>query len=565
MRWRRGWTAIAWVAAPLLALARAGAQPAAAKGAPSASVSTSASPSPKPSFSASSAASTSASAAATTATTNAATGATTTDETPTPPVDCSVCTEEAAENAEDEGKLNLHYELESIRIRGNKRTRDRTILRYVPFRPGDELDVEDPRLELVRFRLLGTGFFSDVQISLSKGPRRGVVVLNIDVVERNTIVVNDLWLGLSADATPDGGARPLTAYAGLDVAETNLYGTGISVGGAFAVADRQQAYRLRFVDPSFLGSNFIVSTTLLYNNARDFLGTRDVLWAPPAGEPGNTDYAIATYTRKGGEIGVGYDLSTSARIHGNYHLEVINAQLPLAASERRGLDVVPIEFHLIGGRSVLSYLSIVLDDDTRDDPVLATGGHFYQIGTDFGVPAIGGDYAFLRLQARAQKWFGLGFGPYDGDVIRIDLFGGAVFGDAPLFMKFYVGDLSDFLPDRALDLNFDRRPPPNFLHTDVIEMRYEDFAARISGEFRIPIYRGHRSIYGVDLFFSLGAFALASKRDFYDPPRGYKGFSKFPMDLTGNVGLRMQTSAGGFNFAFSNVIGFFPIRSEARP
>jgi hypothetical protein len=37
------------------------------------------------------------------------------------------------------------------------------------------------------------------------------------------------------------------------------------------------------------------------------------------------------------------------------------------------------------------------------------------------------------------------------------------------------------------------------------------------------------------------------------------------MDLTGNLGLRMQTSAGGFAFAFSNVIGFFPIRSEARP
>ncbi|MEO7095074.1 MAG: BamA/TamA family outer membrane protein, partial [Polyangiales bacterium] len=429
-------------------------------------------------------------------------------------------------------------------------------------RPGDDLDVDDERLELTRFRLLGTGYFSDVQLSLSKGPRRGVVILNIDVVERNTIVINDLWLGLGADATPNGSSRPFTAFGGVDVAENNFYGTGISIGAAFAMADKQQAYRLRFADPSFLGSKWIVSTSLLYNNARDFLGTRDVLFDAPPGELPFTDYAIVRYTRTGGEVGAGLDISTSARLRANYHLEVINALLPLAASHRRGLDVEPISFHLIGGRSILSYLSVQLDDDTRDDPILPTQGHFVQLGSDFGLPSLGSDYSFLRLQARAQQWWTL---PWKEHVVRLDVFGGAVFGESPLFMKFYVGDLSDFLPDRALDLNFDRRPPPNFLGTNIVEMRYEDIAFRLNGEYRIPIYRGHRSIYGVDFFGSAGIFALASQRDFKDPARGYRGFSRVPMDLTFNVGVRMQTSAGGFAFALSNAIGFFPIRNEARP
>ena len=483
--------------------------------------------------------------------------------TPTEPDDDDVeSTNASPDDNGGEGKLNLHYELETVRIRGNKRTRDRIILRYVPFRPGDELDVDDDRLEQIRFRLLGTGYFSDVQLSLSKGPRRGVVILNIDVVERNTLVVNDLWLGASADATPEGRHRPFTAFGGVDVAENNFFGTGIAVSAAIAVADRQQGYRLRFADPTFLGSKWIVSASLLYNNARDFFGVSGVL-SDNQPNAGACDCAVATYTRRGGEIGAGLDLSTSARFRLGYHLELIEASLPRAASEQRGyVAVEPIAFHLIDGRSVLSYLSVALDDDTRDDPVLPTQGHFVQLGSDFGLSPLGSDYSFLRLQTRVQQWWTL---PWKEHVFRLDVFGGAVFGDAPLFMRFYVGDLSDFLPDRALDLNFDRRPPPNFLRTTVTWMRYEEFAARVNGEYRIPIYRGHRSIYGIDFFGSGGFFLLGSARDFNDPAAGYHGFSRIPIDLTFNVGVRMQTSAGGFAFAFSNIIGFLPIRSTGGP
>jgi hypothetical protein len=463
------------------------------------------------------------------------------------------------------GKLGLRYEIESVRVRGNHRTLERVILRYVPYRAGDQLEVDDEHLELTRFRLLGTGFFSDVQLSLTKGSRRGLVVLNVDVLERNTIVVNDLWLGLSADATPNGASRPLTAYGGADLAETNFFGTGISLGGAVAVADRQQAYRLRFVDPSFLRSAWVVSATLLYNRARDFFGTSGVKFDPPPGESPDTDFAVATYSRTGFELGAGYDLGASTRIRAGYHLEVVNASLPAAASTRRGLDVEPIEFHLIDGRSVLSLLSVQLEDDTRDEPILPTRGHFVQLGLDLGLSLLASDYAFLRFQARGSQYWTLPWGGQNRHVLRLDSFAGAVTGDAPLFMRFYVGDLSDFLPDRALDLNFDRRPPPNFLHTNVAEMRYEEVAARFVGEYRIPLYRGHRSIYGIDLYGSAGFFALASKRDFSAPARGYAGFSKVPIDLTFNLGLRISTNAGGFLLSFSNAVGFFPIRSEARP
>jgi hypothetical protein len=78
------------------------------------------------------------------------------------------------------------------------------------------------------------------------------------------------------------------------------------------------------------------------------------------------------------------------------------------------------------------------------------------------------------------------------------------------------------------------------------------------GEYRIPLYRSHRAIYGVDFFGSAGLYSVASRRDLADPVQGFSGLARIPVDFTFNVGLRMDTKAGGFLFAFANVLGFLP-------
>ena len=78
----------------------------------------------------------------------------------------------------------------------------------------------------------------------------------------------------------------------------------------------------------------------------------------------------------------------------------------------------------------------------------------------------------------------------------------------------------------------------------------------------MPLYRGQRAVYGIDFFGSAGVYGVAHRRDLSDPPRGYSRLQLIPIDLTANVGFRMDTSAGGFAFAFSNVLGFVPVRSE---
>ncbi len=452
------------------------------------------------------------------------------------------------------GRVGLRYSLEGIEVRGNTSTLARVVLRYVPFRAGDTLDVDDKELELTRFRLLGTGFFRDVHLSLRRGSRRGYVVLVVNVVERNTIVVNDVWLGLSADADPSGTARPLTAYGGIDVADRNVAGTGVTLGGAVALAENQLGLRARFADPQFLGTSYTAEAQLLYNKALDFFGNRDVLVDDPTEVA--EDYAVVSYRRFGGLLGAGHDLGVSTQLYIDYRLEKIDATLPLAASHHRGLDIAPIDFYIHDGTSVLSTLRATLLHDTRDEPVLPTKGIYLLVTGDASLTPLGSDYPYAKLTTDLSGWVPL---PW-GHVLRIHGFAGAIFGDAPMFEKFYVGDYSDLLPDRVLDLNFDRRAAPNFLGTDIVEIRYGSYAAKMDAEYRIPLYRGHRSIYGVDFFASTGFYGVANQEDFTNHARGYSGLATVPVDFTFNLGLKIESSAGGFTFGVSNFLGFIPVR-----
>jgi outer membrane protein assembly factor BamA len=453
----------------------------------------------------------------------------------------------------------LRYTLQGVSVRGNTRTSTRVVLRYLPFQAGDVIDVDDPELQLARYRLLGTGFFRTVEFSLEKGERRGSVVLVVEVAERNTIVVNDVSMGLSADADTDGEQRPLTAYGGVDVAETNLAGTGITLGGAVAGGQDQLALRVRFFDPAFLGGPWMVAGTLLYNNANDFFGNADVNWADPLRRVRLTDFAVARYRRFGGSFGIGRDLSVSTQAFLHYRLETVDAQYPLAAFHRRGFDIEPIDFDVARGRSILSTIRAVVQHDTRDHPFLPTRGMLATLTGEFALLPAALDYDYQRIEFKAAHFMPL---PFGGHVLELSLFGGAIAGHAPFFEQFYVGDFTDFLPDRLLGMNFDRRPPPNFLGTQIVEVRYGQYAAKLAFEYRIPLYRGRRSIYGIDFFWGGGIYGVAENRSITAPPTGYSGLTRLPLDLTGNLGFRVDTSAGGFVFAFANALGFIPLRGE---
>lgn len=464
---------------------------------------------------------------------------------------------------------SLRYLLEGVEIRGNTKTRTRVIESYIPYRRGDLLDVDDPTLSLTRYRLLGSGFFLDVLLSLRKGSRRGSVVLVVDVVERNTIVITDLAMGLSADADSDGDARPLAAFAGLAAAERNLMGTGVTLGSALAISqgatsDRaidQFALRVNYFDPTFLSSRWALSGELLFNDALDFFGNSGVRVDDPRPDS-SADSAVVEYKRFGGRVGVGYPATLTSRLWLSYRLETVGDVLvPRAAAHEYGGQLEPIEFDILPGRSILSTIRAALQHDSRDHPLLPTRGVLASAAVELSLAPAGSDYAYERVDLHAQRFFGLP----GGQVFSLSVFAGAIAGDAPFFEQYYVGDLTDFQPARLLGLNFDRRPSPNFLRTAIEEVRYAEYALKLTGEYRLPIYRGVRSVFGIDFVASLGAFALAGPREVRRPSPRFRGLARVPVDLTANLGFRLDTSLGGFTFAFSNVLGFLPVRQETGP
>lgn len=469
--------------------------------------------------------------------------------------------EDEGEWGPEETTARLRYELEGVEIRGNLRTTDRVVLGKIPFERGDVLDVDDPELELIRYRLLGTGFFSAVRVSLRKGSERGRVVLVIRVVERNTIIIENVAMGIAADEDAEGNSKPISPFLGLQAAETNLAGTGITLGAGFAVAADQFALQTRFADPAFLGSAWRVDAALHYITARDFFGIKQVAFESPLLEQREvTDYAVVSYKRFGGTLGAGYDLTLPLRFHFDYQLDRVEALVPNAASHVRGETREPIEIDIEPGGSVLSGIHASLTYDTRDAPFLPTRGILADLRGMVALSPLGSSYEFGRVEAGFAVWGTL---PW-GHVLSFDAEVGAIMGDAPFFEKFYVGDYTDLLPDRILGLSPDRRQPPNLLSTNIIEVRYGDYAAKIEGEYRIPLYQGGGAIYGIDFFTRAGLYGVAAARDLTDPPTGYSGFSQAPLDITYNLGLRVETYVGGFSVAFSNLFGLLPGQGGAR-
>lgn len=457
----------------------------------------------------------------------------------------------------------IRYFLERVVVRTDGRTRPGLVRRFVPLDRGDVLDVDDPQIEAIRWRLLGTGWFRDVRLSLERGSRRGWIKLVVELEERNTLVIQQLYGGVSEGVLRSGDtSADAVWYAGAQLAETNFLGTGITLGGAFLLSDPQQAVRFRFSDPNFLASGYTFAASGFFNNARDFFGSENVAIArvgcttpDPMDCPDDYDArnAVVLYRRYGGSLGTGHDIGAYARYTLDWQGEVVDAfSVPAAASESRNGSTRAIDFSIQRGFSFVSALQLGLVYDRRDDPALPTRGVIVQVRGDLGTQMLGSDYDFLRIQASFLHYVPL---PW-GHVLRFGAFVGVVFGRPPFFYKFYVSDLSDLIPSRALELNLDRRPPPDLFSTAIRFMRAEDLAARADVEYSLPLYRGGSGLYALNAYGLVGVYTLFSQRDVRVGVPGFEGASRIPVDATFDVGLRADTDVGVFQLGFSNVIGF---------
>ena len=436
------------------------------------------------------------------------------------------------------------YLIEEIVVRGNRKTQTDLVLREIGLGPGDEVSASDKRVEAARFRLLALGYFLDARLSLKRGSKRGGAVLLIEVEERGTIVVNELYPSTSA----------ATAFwGGIDASETNFLGRGINLGAGFVAsttpkvpyAERGLGLRLHGSLPEVRSLGVSLSLTGLYNDGSEFFRASGA-----DRDPDPTQYVAVRTRHAGGILGAGKTLGRQVRVFADLREESVSATLPPTRTRllEDGLTT-PIDFDVQDGRSHVGSLTLTVDFDTRSDPVLPRSGGRLVASFEAAHAVLGSSYDFAKALVQASVYQRLPF----GHALGFHLLAGAIAGDAPYFDRFFVGDMNLLLPRRALGINFSTLASRNVLGTGIARHRYDDYAGRLLVEYAIPIWRRHGFVYGGDAFAALGVFALASSDDFKGPDP--LAWDNLPIDLTADVGLRLDTYVGVFTISIANALG----------
>jgi len=429
-----------------------------------------------------------------------------------------------------------NYKIEGIDVRGNRKTKTSLILREVGLHVGDVVSANDARVGLARLRLLALGFFLDVHLSLVKGTERGQASLVVEVEERGTIILDALYLGTS---------QATDVWGGLAATERNLLGRGLSLGGGFVASTRPQVARAEpgFAGalhmsgpPAFFSGRLALQASFNISRGSEFIRTNgDDSSANPA------DFVAANVRRLGGAFGAGRALSRTFFLTGEARFESIRADRPSA-----------LPFAVREGESHLGSLSVILDIDSRTDPVLPRGGHHISLSVEATKAALASSYGFVKGVAQASNYFPLRW----GHVIGIHGYLGGIWGDAPYFDRFFVGDLNQLLPPRALGLNFSTQPSHDLLGTGIAAHRYDNLAGRALVEYAIPIWSRHGLLYRGDAFAAFGVFAMSNPDDLKNPDLSLS--RAVASDLTADLGIRLDTYIGIFTLSVANAIGRIP-------
>lgn len=434
------------------------------------------------------------------------------------------------------------YFVEGIQILSPVRTEPVLVLGLLGIRPGDVLQANDARVDLARLRLIASGLFLNARLSLRKGAREGGVILQLELEERGSFILDDIYLGTS---------RATAFWGGGSVTETNLRGNGLSIGAAFVAsttpdvpgAKAALAGQARIGFPAFLTGGYAVSASLTFARGSDLYRAR--------GLDSDSDPALfvgRTSQRLDGRLGASHDIYGRFRLYAGLRVAGFSAETPPVTEQTSPAgETRPIDFHLASDFSRLTALSLSLSHDTRSDPVMPRGGHVLVLANETATGLLGA-YTYSKTTLLASQYFPL---PH-GQAFALNAFVGSIFGSAPQVDRFFIGDLDELVAPRALGLNFSTQTPPSF-GTGISRHRYDDHAARLSAEYVVPLWPRHGWIYGGYGFCTLGAFGMTSRNG--PPELPGSGWSSWPLGFTGDLGVRVDTALGLFRLSVGNLLG----------
>jgi outer membrane protein assembly factor BamA len=405
--------------------------------------------------------------------------------------------------------------IEAIEIVGNDKTDDSVILRRILLEVGDLID--DAKVEESRLRLLSTGFFKSVEFSLRRGSRRGRALLVVEVVERNTILIDELYLGFSSVAP---------VFGGFGVVENNFFGRGVTAGAGFVVAGEDRwSLEVRFFLPDLSNTPLQLSGSAILLHGEELLDEE------------NPDGEEVRYKRYGGTLGVGIGVAPAQRVSLIYRLESVSAdRLPnLDPAILRGAPSIQFD------DSVLSTLSLTYERDTRDDAFVPLVGHRVGLGVELGTSLIGSSYEFSKYTAEYQHAFAL-FGTHS---LIVSAFGGLIQGNTPFFNQFFISDYAYFAFGRD---SLPRNNELNFSESN----DYDDLIINAGLTYHVPLQSGGTLLIRTFFYGGVAVTATASLDELQEDPTGRGTGGHVPVSF--DAGLKFDTFVGNFTVSVAYIV-----------
>lgn len=457
------------------------------------------------------------------------------------------------ERLEDQARV---LRIERVVIVGREQVSERQVLTILE-REGlvagtDLLWPEDERVERVRDRLRATGYFKRVTLRVEPLPDTDDRVdLYVDVAERSTISIADIYLG-SSRLTPFRGGIALT--------ERNFLGRGVMLGGALIWGTqpridrsrRQQAYKVFAEAPRLLSAPLGLLASGWYISASEpyrVAGAED--------DPDPSLFRTFEYDRIGGQVGVSFPVTPRLELAGDYTFERVTAFLP--AEPMRvdpGGELHELDLYMHDGAHRHTAVDFGLTYDGRNELFLVGKGGRFAIDVQASSPATGSQYEYIKIVAAGAYGFRLPWRHW----LTPSASGGQISGRAPLFERFYAGDLSAWTPGREQGLRYSTRNPIDVFGTGIDTREYGNLFGRIDLEYAWPLFRRTRTrgVYGGDLYLSLGVFTLVGD-EAERARRRAAGERIAPVGAAGDLGLRLDTALGTFSVSVGNVLRRTPL------
>lgn len=316
----------------------------------------------------------------------------------------------------NEGKL------EGYTVKGNKKTKDKVILREMRQKAGEPFNVKEAKRSIQRVTNLG--FFDDVNAKMTPGVSPNATVMEINVKEHRTGSV-----GIGAGYSSEDGI-----IGSLNFSDTNLRGTGDSIGVNYQVSKKDtdtKGYGLSYTHP-YIDAKGTSGSLKLYNQEHEY------------SDYDTNGHLIEEYMRKftGGEL-------TFSRPTTEYSMDSITLKNRKDNYLRHDED--ESGFNRSGSVSYPNLTAKQADEwrkynfgttrsitlshvtDTRDNALHPTGGKKVEISGE--VAGFGGDFNYQKVSIADDRYVKVGH----AQTIVVHNEAGAAHGHIPEYSQFSVG------------------------------------------------------------------------------------------------------------------------------